>query len=164
MKKRRRVQLIVNPKIQFRVFSLILATTIIPIGFLYLAHKFFVYYYVQEFMLENPEFVELVKIIDGIHFKTFLAVIAIMCALSYLQTLFLHKIVGPLYRMEMELKKMLKNNDFSRRIRIRPDDLIHSFNNTLNLLLERLDKECIRSNKENVLEEENIHDQQLTVS
>ncbi|MGA1869569.1 MAG: hypothetical protein ACMUJM_13605 [bacterium] len=160
-RRRRRVHIIVIPKIQLRVFSLILATTIIPIGLLYFVHKFFVHFYVQEFMLGNPEFVQLVEIIDGIHLQTFLAIIAIMLALGYLQTLFLHKIIGPLYRIETDLKEMLKNNDFSRKIRIRPDDLIHSFNDTLNLLLERLNKASIPPDKEDVLKEKNIHDEQL---
>lgn len=43
-----------------------------------------------------------------------------------------HQFSGPLYRIEKELDSMVKTKDFSKNIRIRPGDQVHTLVNKIN--------------------------------
>ena len=46
-----------------------------------------------------------------------------------------HRFSGPLYRIEKELDHMVKTKDFSRPIKIRPEDQLHSLVSKINRAL-----------------------------
>ncbi|HRY28792.1 MAG TPA: hypothetical protein P5079_02005 [Elusimicrobiota bacterium] len=49
-----------------------------------------------------------------------------------------HRIAGPVYHFEKEIREVLESNDPSRRITLRKGDELHSLADQINKLLERL--------------------------
>lgn len=49
-----------------------------------------------------------------------------------------HRLAGPLYRIEKELDEIAATNDFSRRIKIRPDDELRPLVSKINRILDAL--------------------------
>jgi len=138
MKKSFRHTIIVNPKIQHRIFSLVLGVAILPFILIYFGFKLYMFKTIEQIASAYPSLAPVVESLDQLYLIGFLSFLLAMAALMFLQTLFFHKIVGPLFRIERELNEMLEKDTFDKTITIRPNDMIHSFVATLNKVLEKL--------------------------
>ena len=63
--------------------------------------------------------------------------IAILVLLAIVEMLFLHRIIGPIYRIEMVLEEILRANNYTKSIKIRKNDHLHSLVDKINALLAR---------------------------
>ena len=135
MEKRKRV--IVQPSIQLKIISIIILVAILPIMAL---HEIFYHYtkrILSDIPAQNAPMLKLVESMQTLNMLSFLGFIILVLLLSLIVTLFLHKILGPVYRIEKEIDEMLRTNDFSHRLEIRKGDYLHSFTLLVNKLLAR---------------------------
>ena len=67
--------------------------------------------------------------------------IPLVFLIMFLLSIFIsHKIAGPLYRLEKELKEIAKG-DFSRKIKLRPNDELQEIAEGINELLDHLNQQ-----------------------
>lgn len=67
---------------------------------------------------------------------------AICGIIMYFSIRFSHQIAGPIYRIEKELDHMAKTDDFTKPIRIRPHDQLHSLVDKINRALKRASRQA----------------------
>ncbi len=128
----KRKQIIVNPQVQFRTLSLLSFFGVLPLlgiffgGFSYTNH-----------LIQNSPTVELLQapvmeIFQKVFALVFGGFFMILFLLAFALTRQLFKVVGPIYRVEMDMKEMLMSKQFQKTVRIRKEDELHSFVDTVN--------------------------------
>jgi methyl-accepting chemotaxis protein len=133
----KRKQIIVNPKIQFKLIALVVCSALIPIMLLFVGFMLYSAGLLARIPDDNPELLRIVEAVQFLNLMTFGGFIFILVIVVVVEILFLHKIVGPLYRIETEIEAMLKTNDLSKRIQIRQKDYLHSLVEKINALIDR---------------------------
>jgi nitrogen fixation/metabolism regulation signal transduction histidine kinase len=83
-------------------------------------------------------------------FSVFFLLIALISAVNFwLSTRLSHRVAGPLIQFERVLQNAISGN-YQQRIRLRSSDYLHDIGDSLNLLLENLDRnreECDTKNQ-----------------
>ena len=118
----KRKQLIVNPKIQFKLLALVVFTAIFPIALLFIGFMLYSAGLLSRIPAEQVEMVQIIESVQYLNFLTFGGFLVILLIIAVAEVLFLHKIVGPLFRIETDIEEMFKTNNLSRRITIREKD------------------------------------------
>lgn len=133
----KRKQVIINPKIQFKLVALIVFTAIFPIALLFIGFMLYSAGLLSRIPSEHVEMAQIIESVQYLNFLTFGGFLVILIVIAVAEVLFLHKIVGPIYRIETDIEEMLKTNNLSRRITIREKDYVHSLVAKINALLDR---------------------------
>ncbi|MFC1808515.1 hypothetical protein ACFL3D_00130 [Candidatus Omnitrophota bacterium] len=136
----KRKQIIVNPKIQFKLIALVVFSALLPIVVLFIAFMMYSANLLAQIPVENEELIHIVESIQYLNFMTFGGFIAIVLILAVLEIFFLHKIVGPIFRIETDIETILSSNDCSKRVSIRKNDYVHSLVQKINALLDKFQK------------------------
>ena len=133
---------LINKKIQFRYALIeiwVIGVTTILVGII-------VYYTIWSALLSkyisgSPELISLQRQIDSILGKRLIWVGGFLLLVgAWLEIWFLHRIVGPLYRIEMIIKEAAEGRFPKRPIKLRPKDFYHSLAEALNKLFASLKK------------------------
>jgi len=140
MKKRKRKQYIINPPVQFKLTLLILLSVIIPTILTFLM----LFFLIQNILLEaqmNNQMVyhALLFMSHKVYCILFIGFVLVTILLILWSTIFIHRIVGPLYRLEKELDKMIEGKPITK-IRFRKNDKLTNLADKLNTLIEILQK------------------------
>jgi len=133
MKKRK--QIIVNPKVQLKLIIIIVGIAIIPIIILFSGFMVYANNLLVKIDSHNTAMIQLLESVKTLNYLTFGGFILIIIALAVVMTNYLHKIIGPLYRIETDLENMVKENDLSKKIKVRKGDYIHSLVDAINAAL-----------------------------
>lgn len=137
MRKRRR-QIIVNPKVQYKLLLLILVSVLIPTLLTFLSLFFLIQSIVIEAQIESEVVYNSLIFLNHKIFA--ILVCGFLCITVLLITwslLFIHRIVGPLFRLEKELDKMISGKKISK-ISFRKYDSFTSLAEKFNVLIDRL--------------------------
>lgn len=136
----KRKTLIVDPKLQISLIAIFFGLPVIPIIGMLLFFRIAINNILASIPQEETSIIELVGMVTILNYLSFGGFIVILIFFCFLITQYLHKIIGPLYRIELVLKDILKTKNYSTRITIREKDFLHSFVDTLNRLLEGVEK------------------------
>ena len=141
MKKRRRRQFIVNPIIQYKLLFLILISIIIPTLLTFMS----LFFLIRSILLEAQINNELVY--NALLFLSRKVYIILLAGFSFVSVLllmwaliFIHRIVGPLYRLERELDNIIDGKKINK-IRFRKNDSFLSLADKINRLVDMIPKE-----------------------
>ena len=141
MQKRRRRQFIVNPVLQFKLLFLILLSIIIPTLLTFLS----LFFLIRSILLEAQINNELVY--NALLFLSRKVYIILIAGFSFVTVLlltwaliFIHRIVGPLFRLERELEKIIDGKKVGK-IRFRKNDSFISLAEKINRLIDLIPKE-----------------------
>jgi len=136
----KRKQVIVNPKVQFRMVMLIMVTAFVPVFLLCLGFMMYSANLLGTIAPENTELIRIVQSVQQLNVMVFGGFLMILLMLTIIQTQFLHRIIGPLYRLEQDLTEMLASGNFSKKIAIRKNDYIQPIIDKINAVLSVLTK------------------------
>jgi len=141
MQKRRRRQFIVNPVLQFKLLFLILLSIIIPTLLTFLS----LFFLIRSILLEAQINNELVY--NALLFLSRKVYIILIAGFSFVTVLlltwaliFIHRIVGPLFRLERELEKIIDGKKINK-IRFRKNDSFLSLADKINRLIDLIPKD-----------------------
>lgn len=140
MKHQSRKRYIVNPPIQFKLVFLILASILIPTLLTFAC----LYYLLQSILVEAQVDNEMVYsallfLSHKMYIILALGFVFITSLLITWSTIFIHRIVGPLYRLEKELEKVIEGKKVTK-IRFRKNDSFRTLADKINVLIERIQK------------------------
>ncbi len=138
MEKRKKV--IVNPKIQMRLIALVFFIAIIPIIAIFVGLFIYLNNIIAGVPANNQALLDILASMKTLNIFVFGGFVVILVIFAFVLTQFLHRIVGPLYRIEKVLTHMLTTGDFSQKIRIRKDDYLHSLVDILNNVISRFNE------------------------
>jgi len=137
-----RARFLTNKPLQFRFLFLIMVSMIIPLilvgGCLY----YLIFTLVAE-QLGIPESIayNLFPVIKKINLILLAGIPPIIVFLLIWGIFLSHKFIGPLTRIESEIKKIADSRDASKRIRVRRNDAIKPIADAVNKLLDMVEKE-----------------------
>ncbi len=141
MKKRRRRQFIVNPAIQYKLLFLIILSIIIPTLLTFMS----LYFLIRSILLEAQINNELVY--NALLFLSRKVYIILISGFSVVTVLlltwaliFIHRIVGPLFRLEKELDKIIDGKTINK-IQFRKNDSFLSLADKINRLVDMIPKQ-----------------------
>ena len=135
-----RIKFITGNPLQFKYFALILFSIILPL----LLVAGCLYYLIFQIMAEQlaiPESIayNLIPVVEKINFLLILGVPPIMVLLFIWGAMLTHRFIGPLNRLEKDLKKIAEG-DHSVRLKIRKNDDLHSLASAINKVIDKLEK------------------------
>jgi signal transduction histidine kinase len=137
MQQKRR-QIIVNPKVQYKLLLLILISVLIPTLLTFLSLFFLIQSLVVEAQIDNEVVYSALMFLNHKVFAILLiGFVCITVLLISWSLLFIHRIVGPLFRLEKELDKMISGKKIAK-IRFRKYDSFKSLAEKFNILIDRL--------------------------
>lgn len=142
MKKRSKI--IVNPKVQFRLIGLMVCVSVLPMAGLFTFFLLYIRQLLAEIPSEETALLALVESVKVLNYMTFGGFIGVVFFLVLVVLHFLHKIIGPLYRIEKDLEAIIETNDFSRELKVRKNDYFHSYVELINQLLKKIPKNSER--------------------
>ena len=138
MKRAYRRQLIINPLLQYKLMFLILASIIIPALLTFLTLYFLIHNILLEAQVNNETvYNALLFMSRHVYVVLFFGFITITVLLVMWSTIFMHRIVGPLYRLERELDSMIAGQPITK-IQFRKNDSLHNIAGKINLLISAL--------------------------
>ena len=136
-----RIQFITNKPLQFKFLLLIMVSMLIPLilvgGCLY----YLIFTLVAE-QLGIPESIayNLFPVIKQINLILLVGIPPVVIFLLLWGMFLSHKFIGPLIRIEKEIKKIADSGDGSKRIRVRRNDAIKPIADAINKLLDAVGK------------------------
>ena len=135
-----RTKYLTGSRIQFRYLTLLLASMVIPVvlvgGCLY-----FLILTIMAEQIGIPEYVArgLYPVIKEINFILLISVPLVFLVLIIWGVVLSHRFAGPMERVEKELKRILDQGDYSKKIKLRKKDDMCPTASLINELLERLE-------------------------
>lgn len=135
-----RLRFVTKNPIQRKYLVLILLSIILPL----LIVGGCLYYLIFQIMAEQlaiPESIacNLIPVVNKINFLLIVGMPPIMVLLFILGAILTHKLVGPLERLQKDLKK-ISEGDYSIRLKIRKDDGLYPLANVINKIIDLLEK------------------------
>jgi nitrogen fixation/metabolism regulation signal transduction histidine kinase len=82
----------------------------------------------------------LIPVVEKINFLLIVGIPPIIVLLFIWGGILTHRFIGPLNRLEKDLKK-IADGDYSVRLRIRKDDDLHSLTDAINKVIDKLEKQ-----------------------
>ena len=134
-----RIRFITNNKLQLKFLALILLSIMIPLfvvgGCLY--------YFIFQIMAEQlaiPESIarNLIPVLHKINFLLLVSLPPVIILIFVVAALLTHRVTGPLWRLENDLKK-ISEGDYSVRLKIRKDDDLRPVVDIINKIIDRLE-------------------------
>lgn len=135
-----RFKFVTKNSVQRKYLALILSSIALPL----LIAGGCLYYLMFQIMAEQlaiPEAIacNLIPVLKKINFLLIIAIPPIAILLFILAAILTHKLIGPIDRMERDLKKISDGN-YSLRIRIRKDDNLRPMAEAINKIIDQLEK------------------------
>jgi signal transduction histidine kinase len=126
---------LINRKMQLKYAGMIGLVLVIFLGLVQL-HT----YYVINSILPNILSTEMGNSIKSIQTKLLINGVFYTAIVALVSIFISHKIAGPLYRLEKEIKEVVNSRDFDHKFVLREGDELTSLVDSLNLLLNELKK------------------------
>ncbi len=134
--RRKLVNFSIKRQMQVRLFLSVLSIAMAGIGLMALIFYFYSYREIngsyRQFHIQAQNF------LDYLLPAVVLSLVAAILFAAGITVFFPHKIAGPLYRIEKELKNKVSEGDFTVRFTIRKGDEVTDLPETVNLLLDKL--------------------------
>ena len=138
MKRHVRKQLIVNPRIQLKVIFLTIIAILIPTLITFLSLHHLIQVILIDAKIDNEMVYAAIMFLSR---KVYLILacgfVSITILLLIWVSLFVHRIVGPLYRLDRELEKAIQGEKIPK-IKFRKNDCFSSIAEKINILIEKL--------------------------
>jgi len=131
--KRRKI--LINRKIQFVYLGLSLIPMLVLSGTIYYLIYITIIHHIAipEIIINN-----ILKPFSTVNILLLIALPIVIAVVTYRALITSHRVAGPLYRIEQDLKQMAKTGDFSRQIKIRQKDQLQGLTTKVNNLLSKL--------------------------
>ncbi|MBU1862466.1 MAG: hypothetical protein KKH94_02240 [Candidatus Omnitrophica bacterium] len=140
MKKKLRSQYIVQPKLQYKLMFLVLLSIMIPALLTFICLFALIRSIILDAQINNEMvYTTLFFLSRKIYIILTAGFFFIAALLLFWTSLFFHRIVGPLYRLENEIDKCLKGTRI-RKITFRKHDKYKSLAHKINALVEKVQK------------------------
>jgi len=135
-----RIRFLTKNPLQVKYLALILASILLP---LFIAGGC-LYYLIFQIMAEQlaiPESIayNLFPVVERINFLLLLGIPPIVILLFIWGAVLSHKMIGPLERLEDDLRK-ISDGDYSVRLQIRKDDDLRPIADAVNKIIEKLER------------------------
>lgn len=135
-----RLKVITGHPAQFKYFALIFLSIMLPL----LIVSGCLYYLIFQIMAEQlaiPESIayNLIPVLEKINFLLIVGIPPIVILLFVWGVILTHRLLGPLRRLEEDLKK-ISNGDYSVRLKIRKDDDLHPLAKAINKIIDKLER------------------------
>lgn len=136
----RRIRYLVKRKLQFKYMLFLLFAMLIPTVICTGALYYFMWQTIAaEVALPETIALYLIPALEKVNLVLFIS-LPIVFFIMLLSSIYIsHRIAGPLYRFENELKEIIKG-DYSRRIKLRAKDELQEIADGINQLLDRVEK------------------------
>ena len=134
----KRKQIIVNSKVQFKLILLTFLSTFFPALLTFLSLFFILQSVLVEAKIDNPLiYNSLIIVSKKVYLVLFLGFTLITCLLISWSLIFIHRLVGPMYRLDKELEKVIKGKKINK-IKFRKHDSFISIAEKINIIIEKL--------------------------
>ena len=135
-----RLRFITKNPLQLKYLVLILSSITLPL----LIVGGCLYYLIFQIMAEQlaiPESIayNLIPVVEKINFLLIIGIPPIIGLLFIWGTILTHRLMGPLARLQEDLKK-ISDGDYSIRLKIRKDDDLRFLVNVINQIIDKLEK------------------------
>ncbi len=134
--RRKKINFSVKRQMQMRLFFRVVSIAAAGIGLMAVIFYFYSYREIsgsyRQFHIQAQNF------LDYLLPAVILSLSAAVVFAAAITVFFPHKIAGPLYRIEKDLKEKVSKGDFTVRFAIRKGDEVSELPETVNLLLEKL--------------------------
>jgi methyl-accepting chemotaxis protein len=136
-----RIKYLTSSQIQLRFLNLLVISMVVPLIFV----GGCLYYLIFTVMAEQigiPEYVAqtLFPVIKKINLMIFVGIPPLFLALILWGIIASHRVAGPIERLQDELKKIIDQGDYSKRIRLRRRDDVRPIADSINTLLENIER------------------------
>lgn len=138
-----RTKYLTRSRMQIRYLLLLMVSMVIPAIFV----AGCLYYLIFTILAEQigiPEYIalHLLPVISKINYILLIGVPPLFLLLILWGLLLSHRFVGPLERIEDELKRMLEHGSYKSRLHLRKNDEVRPIADEINKLLDRLEERC----------------------
>ncbi len=135
-----RLRFVTKNPLQLKYLVLILVSIMLPL----LIVGGCLYYLIFQLMAEQlaiPESIarNLIPVVEKINFLLIVGIPPIIGLLFIWGAILTHRLIGPLVRLQGDLKK-ISDGDYSIRLKIRKDDDLRFLVNAINKIIDRLEK------------------------
>jgi len=135
-----RLRFITNNPLQRKYLILILFSTFLPL-FLVASCLYYLIFQVMAEQLAIPESIayNLIPVLHKINFLLLIGLPPIVILLFIWGVVLTHRLIGPLNRLENDLKE-ISEGDYSVRLKMRKDDDLRPIADTINKIIHKLEK------------------------
>jgi len=135
-----RLRFITNNPLQRKYLVLILFSTFLPL-FLVAGCLYYLIFQVMAEQLAIPESIayNLIPVLHKINFLLLIGLPPIVILLFIWGVVLTHRLIGPLNRLENDLREISKG-DYSVRLKLRKDDDLRPIADTINKIIHKLEK------------------------
>jgi len=135
-----RLRFITNHPLQRKYLILILFSTLLPL-FLVAGCLYYLIFQVMAEQLAIPESIayNLIPVLHKINFLLLIGLPPIVILLFIWGVVLTHRLIGPLNRLENDLKQ-ISEGDYSVRLKMRKDDDLRPIADTINKIIHKLEK------------------------
>ena len=135
-----RFRLIRKNALQIRFLLLILISITIPL-FLVGGLLYYLIFQIMAEQLGIPESIayNLIPVLERINFLIIVSLPPLILLLVVWAAVLTHRLIGPLERLEYDLKK-ISEGDYSIRLKIRKDDDLRPIANVINKIIDKIQK------------------------
>lgn len=134
----RRINYFIKKKLQFKYMLFVLLAMLIPTAVCGMALYYLIWQTVAaEIAVPEAIAANLIPALDKVNIILLVTLPVIFLMMLLLSIYISHKIAGPVYRVEKDLKEIIKG-DYSRRIKLRSQDELQEIAEGINLLLDKI--------------------------
>ena len=135
-----RIRFITKNPLQTKYLVLILISILLPL-FIVGGCLYYLLFQIMAEQLAIPESIayNLFPVVERINFLLLLGIPPIVILLFIWGAVLSHRLIGPLERLENDLRK-ISDGDYSMRLRIRKDDDLRPIANVINKIIDKLER------------------------
>lgn len=135
-----RLRFITKNPLQTKYLVLILVSILLPL-FIVGGCLYYLIFQIMAEQLAIPESIadNLIPVLQKINFLLIIGIPPIIILLFIWGVILTHRFIGPLQRLEDDLRK-ISEGDYSIRIRVRKDDDLHPIADVINKIIDRLQR------------------------
>ncbi len=135
-----RIRFITKNPLQTKYLALIFVSILLPV-FIVGGCLYYLLFQIMAEQLAIPESIayNLFPVVERINFLLLVGVPPIVILLFIWGAVLSHKMIGPLERLENDLKK-ISEGDYSMRLRIRKDDDLRPIADVINRIIDKLER------------------------
>jgi hypothetical protein len=138
-----RTKYLTGSRIQMRYLTLLLISMVVPLVFAVACLYYLIFKILAE-QLGIPEYIayNLFPVINKINLILLIGVPPLLFILIAWGIVLSHKFAGPMERLEKDLHRIVDNDEYNKRIRLRKDDDMTPVVNAINRILDKLEEKC----------------------
>ena len=135
-----RIKFLTKNPLQAKYLFLILLSILTPI-FIVGGCLYYILFQIMAEQLAIPESIayNLIPVLQRVNLILLIGMPPIVLLLLWWGVILTHKLIGPLERLEEDLRK-ISNGDYSMRVKIRKDDDLKPIADVINNIVEKLEK------------------------